>query len=504
MVETLERPTKEYSKKLQKGFQTQPVKYFNDVLKVQLWKKQEEVLNSLVKHKKVACFSGHSLGKDFIGGGLPLWWLSCYKDAIVVMTAPSDRQVEGIMWAELTRHYNRAGGDSVFGGKLLIKKYEITPQRKVLAFTTQDKNGVGKMHGWHTENMLIIISEAQGVEDSIYEQLDGITTAPNSKVVLFGNPVITSGYYARMFRTKEYHKINMNCLDNPNYLQRKTVLPGLASYEWVEEMREKHGENSPVWQAKVLGIVPDISVNSIISQKLARSRVNSPVFKKYYTKRRILAVDPAGMGDDPTQFYVMEEGKIIHSETLGQLTAPELKQKAFDLVIDFECHAVAGDGIGIGEPSLQDLDKTLEKFNIPVFIFKASYSKPEHLDLPNTYYNLRAEAMFQAKEALENSHACFNGDEDLLTEACEHTYFYNKQSGKIQVIDKDTIKDALGTSPNKWDAFYIGIWGLRKLGDITNKSTARWVLSQSKRTKHLISTWDDDDDDDYEDIPGGI
>lgn len=480
-------PTIQEQLNLLTRFRKDPVFFFDKVLKVSkddkgdggLWHKQEEVLHALTIYNKIACYSGHSLGKDFIGGGLPLWWLSCYDDAIVIMTAPTDRQVEGIMWAELTEHYNRAGGEAVFGGRLITKKFSLSPKRFCLAFTTKESksNGVGKAQGWHSPNILIIMSEAQAIDDEIYQQLDGITTAPNSKILLLGNPLRSTGAYAIASRGKEYHHIHMNCLDNPNYIQDRTVIRGLASRQWVLDMKEKHGEDSPVWQGRVLGIVPDCTIDAIISHQLARSRINTEVYSPFIEKRRILTIDPAGQGDDPCQYYVMEEGKIIHSITEGFSTAPIIRENAFHLVIKYKCHAVVGDKIGEGSGALEVLQEKLALFGIPVFYYKGSYAK-EHLSKPETYLNLRAESMFEARDSLSRQHACFPSDEELLLEATEHTYFFNKK-GLYQVIDKDTIKRSIGRSPNKWDAFVIGIWGLKRLGDITNKRNYRWSLADS-------------------------
>ena len=69
-----------------------PVRFAREVLGVDLWSKQEEVLDALHQHRRVAVKSGNGLGRGFSAAAAILWFLSCHDPAVVLSTArPSGR-----------------------------------------------------------------------------------------------------------------------------------------------------------------------------------------------------------------------------------------------------------------------------------------------------------------------------------------------------------------------------------------------------------------------------
>ena len=51
-----------------------PLEFASDTLGVKLWSKQQEVLGSLVEHRRVAVISGNGLGKGFCAAVALLWF----------------------------------------------------------------------------------------------------------------------------------------------------------------------------------------------------------------------------------------------------------------------------------------------------------------------------------------------------------------------------------------------------------------------------------------------
>ena len=70
-----------------------PVDFAREVLNVNLWSKQEEVLAALPLNRRVAVKSGNGLGKGFCAAVAVLWFLHYHDPAIVLSTAPTFRQV---------------------------------------------------------------------------------------------------------------------------------------------------------------------------------------------------------------------------------------------------------------------------------------------------------------------------------------------------------------------------------------------------------------------------
>ena len=74
-----------------------PVRFAKEVLGVNLWSKQEEVLEALGDARRVAVKSGNGLGKGFCAASAILWFVSCHDTVVVLSTAPTFRQVRHVL-----------------------------------------------------------------------------------------------------------------------------------------------------------------------------------------------------------------------------------------------------------------------------------------------------------------------------------------------------------------------------------------------------------------------
>lgn len=456
MKEKLNRLTSE----LIEAWRDKPQIYFRDVLGVErIWRLQDELLDAcpraIKEHKHIYVGSGHSLGKDWVCGGIGLWFLHSYSPSIVIETAPTDRQVKKVMWGETLAHWNNKKVD--MGGRAYSDPYlEIRKEDwYLIGFTTKESGASaqasgGKFQGFHSPNVCVIVSEAQAVEDNIFDQIDAVTTSENCLVIYLGNPTRAGGRFAKGLRdTKNNICFNFSCLDNPNYKQKTTVIPGLCSYEWVEDKRRKWGENDPRWFGRVLGQIPDTSINNVFSQ----SEIDKGLATKecYGLKHNNgVAMDVAGEGDDDNVIYagqhgIVKDGKIKNTSSPSQNAVDCLKmcedQQGIFVMID--C-----DGLGIG--TWQEISKIpgiSDKYHILKFHGSQRFPKDPVLN-PENFENLRAKACFYAKKRLKDGYASIPDDDELVEELQEIKYFENNR-GLIQIEDNADIKDRLNRSPDR-------------------------------------------------------
>lgn len=436
-----------------------PITYFKQVLGVQAtWELQDQLLSAcpraIKEHKHIYIGSGHSLGKDWTCGGIGLWFLHCYKPSIVILTGPTDRQVKKVMWGETMSHWRNKKID--LGGKPFTDPYlEIRKEDwYMLGFTTKEtgasaSGGGGKFQGFHAPSVCVIVTEAQAVEDAIFDQIDAITTNENVLVIFLGNPTRASGRFAKGLRNKTDNIcFNFSCLENPNYKQRKTVIPGLCSYEWVEDKRKKWGENDPRWQGRVLGQIPEASINNVFTQALidAGLRCNDCFGVSWNNGA---AMDVAGEGVDDN--VIMNGRKGLVQDILAKnVSAPS--QNALDCLK--ACSDVSGnfimidcDGLGIG--TWQELNKIPDidqKYHILKFHGSTKYAK-DPVKNPDNYENLRAKACFVAQARLKEGKASIPNIPELIEELLEIKFFENVR-GLIQIEDNDDLKERLGRSPD--------------------------------------------------------
>ncbi len=239
-----------------------PVRFAQDILGVQLWHKQEEILHALRDHRRVAVKAGNGIGKGFTAAVAALWFLASHKPATVLTTAPTARQVRHILWREIHRvHQNAACGQ---GGHLFHTRLNLDDDRFALGLSTDQAD---QFQGFHSPNMLIIVDEAEGVSDTIFEAIEAVMTSGNVKLLLIGNPTSDDGAFRRAFHQDRslYHTLTISALESPNVASNQVIIPGLTTREWVEERETLWGHDSSIYQARVLGQFPNQAQNTLIS-----------------------------------------------------------------------------------------------------------------------------------------------------------------------------------------------------------------------------------------------
>jgi len=221
-----------------------PLEFASDVLGVNLWAKQEEVLGSLMQHRRVAVKSGNGLGKGFCAAVAILWFLHTHQDAAIVQHRSHLQQVRHVLWRQVHRLY-RPKAD-LLGGKMLDTRWELADDRYAMGLSAESAD---QFQGFHSPNMFIVVDEAEGVSEEIYEAIEAVMTSADPLLLLIGNPTIVTGAFRRAFYEERhlYHNITKSAKDSPNVKEGKTLIPGLTSARWVEERRETWGEDNPIY-----------------------------------------------------------------------------------------------------------------------------------------------------------------------------------------------------------------------------------------------------------------
>lgn len=472
------KPSNEDWLKLMRLHQLNPRMHITDVLGLeQSWRLQDELMaacpRAIAERKSIYVASGHSLGKDKICGGIALWFLNTFIPSIAVLTGPTDRQVRRIMYKEVMSYWTTRKQD--WGGKAFIEPYiEIDKSDHFLiGFTTKEtghtkEGGGGKFQGLHSRNVCVIVTEAQSVEDNIFDQIDAITTAENVLVIYIGNPTRAKGRFAAGLKdTKNNIVFHFSCLENPNYLDRRIVIPGLATYSWVEKMREKWGEEDPRWVGRVLGQVPDNALNQIFSDKLIEHMKGRRGMLSPYSGDAGVAVDPAGEGVDDNVIMSAKGGEVketfkktLQSPSQNALKAVEMCKDINGTFIIFDC-----DGLGIRD--YQEACRLPDDYLQGIKLIKFHGSAPSAVDegpaegsdetKRRVYGNMRAEVAFITQERGKAGKCSIDfQDEELIEDLQEDESF--EKNGVLYVIPKDEIKESLGRSPGKGDCYKMLQW----------------------------------------------
>lgn len=310
-------------------YQHDPVAFATEILGVTLWDKQEEILRSLVTHERVSVRSGHKIGKSRVAVVAALWFYCSYPDARVVMSSVTARQVDQILWRELKKVRKEAmkrrlppmDGEPAVLARSGMRSDDL---REIVGFTASESEAVAGTSG---ANLFYIIDEASGVDDAIFEAIEGNRAGGGEegtavRMLLLGNPTRTVGEFFRSQTDKKdhYKSIHVSSEDTPNVKQGRIVVPGLATRAWVEEKRREWGEDSALYQVRVRGNFAQESETTVIGLHL----VNEAIARHEDTEidlgaRLHIGVDVARYGDDETAIAVRRGDKVIHLETHAKL-----------------------------------------------------------------------------------------------------------------------------------------------------------------------------------------
>jgi len=433
----------------------------------------EAIPRAIAQNRPIVVPSANMQGKDFICGRIPLWFLYSYPPSKVIITAPTDRQVKEIIWAELSTAWNNAPLE--MPGRLLTCKVDVEPDWFIIAFTTRESGDqTGKAQGFHSPNICVIVSEAQAVEDKIFEQLDSLLGGQHNLMIMIGNPLRTTGTFARAIEDTTHNiVIHLDALDSPNYLEKKIVIPGMASYEWIEKRRQlwdpEGTGDDPRWLARVRGFKPKSSIDTLFSPELLSQMVTQE--PRQMTRKIVVSNDPAGHGDDEEVIYGGISGRISKQDIQAKSTGPSSCSRTLQMAREVGANHIIIDCDGLGQP-IADFIRKIKPDGVYLEEIH-SQGKPED----EQYYNLAAEMWFYAKKESEEGRERIPDDEYLKQELEERKYFINTR-GKIQLESKEDVKDRLGRSPNRADSWVMNVWG-RKSAKVIHKKDA-W----SDKTEH--------------------
>jgi hypothetical protein len=177
-----------------------------------------------------------------------------------------------------------------------------------------------------------------------------------------------------------------------------------------------------------------------------------------------VSVDPAGMGDDEQVIYAFRSGHKLKEDIRAQCRGPMTASLALQVAKDTGANMISIECDGMGQP-IADFIRTILPSGIELLEVHAAST-----DCDQSYANVRAAMWFYAKEEVEDGREKIPDDPDLCQELVEMKYFINRR-GQMQLEDKDDLKERIGRSPNRADAWVQNVWA-RKFSAVVKKRDA--------------------------------
>ena len=228
-------------------------------------------------HTYITNFVEHN---SFLAAQVILWFLYTHPNSIVLNTAPTWRQVEKLIWKEIRISHSKAGD---LGGTIAPKSPELQIEQDRWYASGISTNQPDRFQGWHAKDILVVIDEAAGVNEEIFDAISGVLTSENAKMLMLGNPTTIGGTFHKSFTSGEYKTFHVSAWMTPNFTHFKikradiidgtwkdkigdepTPYPWLIQPKWVASQYKMWGLDHPAWAARIEGNFPSAGEHTLI------------------------------------------------------------------------------------------------------------------------------------------------------------------------------------------------------------------------------------------------
>jgi len=449
-----------------------------------LWAKQELLWDSVIAHQRTLVMSGHATGKDFTIGRLVPWFLLGWAPAIVITTAPTDRQVRKVIWGEI--HAAVRHSPIELGGKLLEQEWVLGEKHYAIGFTTRDyANASQRFHGFHQEHVLIVLSEAAGIHPTIWESLEGLAIGEHVRILAVSQPTGDAGPFYEAIRTGcrkgvECRCANWHLLDMSSWeaaeANARLGIKGLATTAWCEERKAQWGEDSPLYQARVLGQVPMTSVDRIIALSWA---VRATELELSSDGPGGVGVDVAWKGDDDSVITVVRGARQTRREVLHGQDTIQVTGRTLQVLREEGLKSIAVDVGGIGAGVYDNLQAASGELTLNVI----GVNFGARADEETLYVDKAAEMWWQLREELRlGTFQTLPGDEQIAQMTSRKCALDRK--GRIQLEKKDELRRRGLPSPDQVDSLVLAREAQRQ-----HDSLDLIVLTAEKQAEEDQAVW---------------
>ena len=435
---------------------------------------QAQALSELVSHGRESVRSLHGAGKTTTAAIAILWFAETRDRAGVdwkaITTASAWRQVTKFLWPEVHKWARRLKWKHL--GRRPWNRDELRVQSLKLA-TGEAFAAVSddheKIEGAHADELLFVFDEAKAIPDKTWDAVEGAFSGDGAgKVRAYVLSISTPGepqgrFFQIQSKAKGYRDWHVR-----RVLLEDVIAAGRVTRKWVDDRRAQWGEDSPIFQNRVLGefaVVDDSGVIPLAWVERAQDRWND--FHSFCGKGHrcdpgeleTIGVDPARSGEDKTAWATRYSDDHIYKITdHGGLTTMETTGHVKGLLDTSGARAVV-DVIGIGAGVV---DRLREMFDPKrVIAFNASESTNAK-DSSNeiSFFNSRSACWWHMREVLDpdNGREAMLPPDDELTGELVAPRWWIDSSGRIRVESKDEIRKRLHRSTNKADAVIQAFW----------------------------------------------
>lgn len=315
-----------------------PVGFWNNILGVFTWSKQQEIGCSVEANKRTVVVASHGVSKTHTAGLVVAWFGSVHpaEQTRIVTTAPRDRQVKTLLWPEIRKAHSKSLHP--LAGHTDMTQWKVGDDH-ILAYGFTANNATeDAVQGIHAPHLLIVVDEGGGIAHRLGNAINSITTGAHVRVLVIGNaPTDDEGtWFENRTKSELWHTIRIAFEDSPNATKEpvpEEVAASLVSQDWVDETVQEFGEESSYVLARVKALFPSGSTNKVMPWSWIEGAMENEEPEPGTWVR--LGIDVAADGGD--EFVIARsvgnKVTVVHSSSGAQNANPaDVAQKALEQI----------------------------------------------------------------------------------------------------------------------------------------------------------------------------
>ena len=429
-------------------YEDYPVEFIEDIIEAKLDPWQRDVANALRDYHFVSIRSGSGVGKTALLSLLTMWFMSTKPYSKVPTTAPSIHQLHDQLWGEHFKWISH----SEFLDNLMdwtqtmvsVKNYKPVWYAAARTARVSPSGEVAEgLQGFHARSVLFIMDEASGIPDGIFPAVEGALTTEDAYAIMAGNPTKLQGYFYDSFNhiviSNLWKQFHISCLDSPRVTQR-----------YIESMKAKYGEHSPIYMIKVLGEFPNTISDMLFPPAYIEAMRNNDFHEGSKDMPVDIGVD-VGRTSNKSTIAVRQGFNVLVCESMfksgGLSDVPDISNWVLEYIQNYQPRSVKVDAIGIGAGVFDILYKLYPKVVKPVI-----GSNSPSADEKQGFINVRAQGYWNLRNVAQYIH--FKKAPEMLFVEMSHLGYKITDRSKVQIMSKEEYAKRHKLSPDHIDSVY--------------------------------------------------
>ena len=431
---------------------------------------QDEVLTALHTQRRVAVRGPHGLGKTALSSVAVLWFALTRNAAAIdwkiPMTASAWRQLSHYLLPEIHKWARRINWDAVgfrgpFNMRTELLGYNVhLSNGEAFALACSDSTTI---EGAHATQLMYLFDESKTIPPATWDSAEGAFSTGECWWLAVSTPGEPNGRFYDIHARK------------PGYEDwwarhvtvEECIAAGRVSGDWIEQRRVQWGEQTAVFQNRVLGEFASSDTDGVIPLawiELANERWAAWDAEGRGGNLKRLGVDVGATGNETVfaplydtglmevigdlRYLPKDEPEIATMATCGRIMAVLDANPATEAVVD-----IVGMGAGI-VGRLTELEAAVVGFNAGEGTDLMDRSGEIH------FANKRAAGWWLLREALDPTAPnalALPPDDTLIGDLTAPRYFF-QSGGRLCIESKADIKKRIGRSTDAGDSVVHALW----------------------------------------------